>query len=105
MSERSARRVLDGTINPLSPLLDQIKVHGLPVTQDEKNPIEVSHARVLAKKRKLQFSDDDKCAFLDKVMRAYSDLADAYYLQGDVTPALRVGKDALTITIPVANDD
>lgn len=105
MSERSARRVLDGTIKPLSPLLDQIKVHGLPATQGEKNPIEVSHARVLAKKRKLQISDDDKCAFLDKVMSAYSDLADAYYLQGDVTPALRVGKDALTITIPVANDD
>ena len=105
MSERSARRVLDGTIKPLSPLLDQIKVHGLSAACGENAPSAFAQARACAKRRKLQIADGDKDVFLDQVMRAYSGIADAYYLKGDVKPAFRVGKDALIITIPVANDD
>ncbi len=105
MSERSCRRVLDGTIKAPTALLDQIKVRGLTSFEAMNAPESISRKAARRKHQIQHFSDNDKAEFIGKVMQAYGTLADAYYLQGDVEPILRVRKDALVISIPLANAD
>lgn len=99
LSERSARRVLDGEIEPLSPLLNRVQIPGntpTPVPQPSSNSCASKDARGL----KLTREDLDELA--SKVATAYQDIAERYYLEPNVTPEVRVGKDTIRISIPVS---
>ena len=102
MSERSARRVLDGTIASIDPLLDRITVKGLS-TPDSAAPA-VKRKR-LKDARGLKISDQDKRRFSARVAKAYEELAADYYLNPNIEPSIRVTKDAIHVVIPVVNDD
>ena len=103
MSERSARRILDGQIAPLPPLLSKIKIEGLQASdalEDEKGIAreKPSTARLT---KGLKLSDEDAARFARKIAQAYAELADAYFLDDSTEPQIKVSKDAIRITIPV----
>ena len=103
MSERSARRILDGQIAPLSPLLAKIKIEGLRTTDTlGKEGADTQRKAATPRQAKgLKVADEDAARFAHQVSQAYAELADAYYLDAGVEPHIRVSKDAIHITIPV----
>ncbi len=105
LSERSARRIMDGEIAPLAPLLDRVKIEG--VSEPSVEPCTPASgkrpARGIAKDaRSLKVAPEDVAAFSQQIKNAFQELAGAYYLEADVEPEIRVGKDAVRIVIPVA---
>ena len=105
MSERSARRIIDGQIAPLSPLLAKIKIEGLQTTHVlEREGVESQGKTANATSRHakgLKLADEDAARFARQISQAYAELADAYYLDANIEPRIRVSKDAIRITIPV----
>ena len=49
----------------------------------------------------LKLADEDAARFARRISQAYAELADAYYLDANIEPHIRVSKDAIRITIPV----
>ena len=105
MSERSARRILDGQIAPLSPLLGKIKIDGLQTSdalEREGADSQGKYATATSRHAKgLKLADEDAARFVRQISQAYAELADAYYLDATIEPHIRVSKDAIRITIPV----
>ncbi len=111
LSPRSARRIMDGEISPLSSAAEEVRITGAderaggakrrkpgrPRSEapDVKDTLDAVDARTL------KIAPEDRDAFLAQVIDAYRALARAYYLDDTVQPALRVGKGALTLEIPV----
>lgn len=102
VSERTARRIMDGSIPPLDSLLDRIRAEGF---EDEGAPAGGAKAPRRPKPardaRGLKLSAEDAVELKGQVRSAFADIARRYYLEEDVEPMLRVGKNALHITIPV----
>ena len=93
---------MDGGIAPLEPLLARVRIG----EDGEEKP---HPARILseaspsadADQRGLKLSQDDLAAFSDHIRAAYAELARDYYLEPEVRPEVKVGKDAIRISIPV----
>ena len=49
----------------------------------------------------MKLADEDAARFARQISQAYAELADAYYLDANIEPHIRVSKDAIRITIPV----
>lgn len=100
LSERSARRVMDGEVKPLVPLADTIFVAG---TQPKPAP-KKRNARDIAKlkdARGMHLSKDDADSLIEAVHDAFEPIAQSYYLNADVEISLRTRKDGITIHIPL----
>lgn len=109
LSDRSARRIMDGDIRPVSPLADGIDPHqrpsdssstarakaSLPFRSDAEDAVKAKDARGL----KVAAADLDE--FRHAVAQAYAPLAEGYYLDPSVDPEVRVRKDSITVRIPV----
>lgn len=98
LSERTARRIMDGQIPPLDPLVERI------VIEDPKAasaPVKSRRKRVSGDGRGLKIDDADLLEFSDAVRRAFSDLARDYYLDASVQPDIVVRKDRISVSIPV----
>lgn len=118
VSERSARRIMDGTIPPLESLLERMQTESFAGARGGKSDPNAtsldtaekhvsphqdgsSLARSLRDSRGFKLSAQDASHLKDVVRDAFSDIAQRYYLEGDVVPVLRVGKNAIHITIPL----
>lgn len=107
ISERSARRIMDGEIAPLSPLLNRIRLReddndsGVEAKPASKRTDAQAAQSPCIDARGLKVSSGDVTEFADRVQSAFFELARDYYLKPDVKPEVRVGKDAIHITIPV----
>ena len=97
ISERSARRIMDGEIAPVEPLINRVRIEG---DAEARTPARSAKA-LPADARGLKIAPDDLAAFSDRVARAFSDLARDYYLEATVKPEVRVGKDGVRIHIPI----
>lgn len=108
LSPRSARRVMDGTIEPVPAAADAVRIVDAAAPKPTPRPKRASgphdaveDALSARDGRSLKIAADDRAAFLDEVARAYRRLAQAYYLDSDVEAKLTVGKTKLTVEIPV----
>ena len=103
MSERSARRILDGQIVPLPPLLAKIKIEGLQTPEAIEREEGSSQGKSASHRQAkgLKLADEDAARFARRISQAYAELADAYYLDANIEPHIKVSKDAIRITIPV----
>lgn len=97
VSPRSARRILDGEIAELSPILERITIAGQP-NKGEKRGKDNLVPRD-ARSFKLGKSDAEKLSAI--VKEAFADIAEQYYLEENVEPSVRSSKDRIVITIPV----
>ena len=98
LSERTARRIMDGQIAAIAPLVERI------VIVDPRRPkgrTAPSPKRNRGDDRGLRLDEVDIEEFSAGVKRAFSVLAQGYYLEGDVTPEVAVRKDRIVVTIPV----
>lgn len=98
LSERSARRILDGEIAPESPLLDHIRLEGADATSKDAPAL---HRKPSTDARGLKIASHDLEQFSQRISEAFSDIAQHYYLEPDIRPDIRVGKEGIRITIPV----
>ncbi len=102
MSERSARRIMDGQIKPLDPLLSLISIDGMqPIDSTEASPSKKSSARSATDARGLRISPDAVEELERAVKQAFRPLAQAHFLDEGVDPLISVSKDRIRIDIPV----
>lgn len=107
ISERSARRIMDGQIRVPDPVAEGIDPYsGAQEQHGEKrpDPHAVARGKALRDKRGLKIAPDDLESFAKHVARAYKDLARDYYLDPDIVPQIKVGRDQIKVTIPLRKD-
>ncbi|WP_165054939.1 MULTISPECIES: ATP-binding protein [unclassified Adlercreutzia] len=96
MSERSARRILDGAIKGAPPLLERLQAESFPAAAPAR--AKAAPARDM---RGLKLAEPDAALLREAARGAFADVARRYYLEPDVEPRVRVTQEAITITIPV----
>ena len=96
VSQRSARRVLDGTIPEARPILERITLSS--AAQSAKKP---KRAPSRAYGTALKLTREESRKLSDDAKKAFADIAQRYYLEDDVAPTVRTMRDRITITIPV----
>lgn len=95
MSSRSAYRIMQGEIEPLSPLLD---------TLDRKREGAERHRKSINLEkdyRGLKISEADKAEFVESLANAYALLAERYYLESDIEPEVSISGDEVRVVFPV----
>ncbi|MDR0513739.1 MAG: ATP-binding protein [Coriobacteriaceae bacterium] len=102
ISERSARRILDGQIPPLQSVEESYPLSG---TRLAGKPSQQNHAkdlRLLKDVRGLRITPEDLKEFSEQIKVSFSDLAKRYYLEESAQPEIRIGKEAIHIRIPLS---
>lgn len=94
LSERTARRIMDGQVLPAIPLLEQITI------EDPRKPA-AKAARPKPRAKGLSLTGADRDLLAAGAKDAFGAIAQDYYLEGDVQPTVAVGPRSLTITIPL----
>ena len=92
ISARTARRIIDGQIEDVPSLLEQISIER-PGAKAKRGKAP-KHHRV-----KIQRGDAQELG--QSVREAYRPLAERYYLEDEVEASVRVSRDRITITIPL----
>lgn len=104
LSSRSARRILDGQIEPLTPFIDRLVFEGQGTktkrTTDQDASSEEDPSALYQEQRRLKLSAEDQATFEEAVEKAFQELADRYYLERSDDLKIRVSSDKLTLTIP-----
>lgn len=98
LSERSARRIIDGQIGPVPSLMDRLQAESFArpaARRPRRAQAPAGDARGLV------LAPADVEELKDVVGRAFADLAERYYLDPSVEPEVRVAGDAIRIAIPV----
>ena len=99
LSERTARRIMNGEIESLSPILAQIEI------SRDKQPQGMRKPRGKRTKEALKLERSDVNALKQAVKDAYADLARRYYLEDGIEPSVRSLPDRVTISLPVVRKD
>lgn len=95
LSERTARRIMDGQVKPALPLLEQISI------EDPRTARAPRGKRGAGRRRAVSLTPADRELLASGARDAFGAIAPDYYLQGDVQPSVAVGARSLTITIPL----
>ena len=99
LSERTARRIMNGEIHSLEPILNNVKIVGNePKSNDRKKRNRAGSASV-----KLETKDSET---LKEAMKdSFSEIARKYYLEEDVDPSVRIMRNRVSISIPLVPKD
>lgn len=101
ISERTARRILDGDIKALDTVEETI------IFSQGSEPGESTQRMIDARKklfkdaRGLKIHTDDLQLFSHQIQDAFKELAQNYYLEGKIEPEIRVSSDSINIKIPI----
>ena len=111
LSPRSARRVMNGEIASPIPLYERLQtegMHNLSFSPEETPAKSPKGARKKASKkgaavtaRGLRLSASDKEDLAQGVKEAFTDVADAYFLEHEVEPDIAVRDGRLVVSIPL----
>lgn len=101
ISERTARRILDGQTDELPAIIDLVSLDG-PETGSRKR---YKRGKGVGDHRSFKLHNDDKATLAHAVRESFSDVAERYYLEEDVNPQVRALRDRIIITIPVVHKD
>ncbi|MDO4436709.1 MAG: ATP-binding protein [Coriobacteriaceae bacterium] len=99
ISERTAHRILAGTIAPLRSIASKLLREKAPAAH-EPAAIDLTRDR-----RGLKIAHEDLEAFSRVLERDFSDLASRYYLSLVHDPKIRVTKDRITVTFDIGKED
>ena len=99
ISERTAHRILGGSIAPLRSAASRLL----------REKTDASHAPasidLTRDRRGLKIAQDDLADFSRSMEREFSELASRYYLTLMHEPKVRVGKDRITVTFDIGKDE
>lgn len=98
ISERTARRIMDGEVEAADSILDSIRIEA-PKPSGGKT----GASKRARGSKGLHLTEADKLALASSVRDAFSDIARGYYLEADVDPAVKVRNDRITVSIPVVH--
>ena len=98
LSERTAHRILNGSIKPLRSASARLLRKRRASADTE--PIDLSRDR-----RGLKIDRTDLDSFSRALERDFSDLAERYYLSLAADPKIRVSHDAITVTFPIQKSE
>ena len=99
ISLRSAHRVLQGEVAPLSPFLETL--HRRHASKKNTAHKSVSSPMIGKDHRGLKIAQEDLDDFSDDLVRAWEKLADRYFLEADVKPTFRISRDEVHVVFPV----
>ena len=94
ISERTARRIMDGQVLTLQPILDQIEIQAPNKPAAGRKPKR-------GDSRSFTLLKQDKDLLSESVKPAFKDIAERYYLEDDVEPTVQARRDRIVITVPV----
>lgn len=101
LSERSARRVLDGEISDAPQVLDRITIR----EPKAMGKAPAGKGALPADMRSLKLAKDDAALLASAMKAAFSEIASRYYLEGDVEPSVRASRDRIVVSVPVVKLD
>ena len=108
LSARTARRIMDGQVSPLVPMDEALKARfdqqqGAASKKGRPRDAKASSQGGSRSRggRRLKLAPEDERELLACVEAAYAGLAERYYLDPAVRPALSVADGALRLTIPI----
>ncbi|MBQ9021449.1 MAG: ATP-binding protein [Eggerthellaceae bacterium] len=101
LSERSARRILDGEVSALAPLSESISVQSSSSAKPKARKRGAAEIAGLKDARSLKLTHDDVDMLTESVSQAFADIAERYYLNPNVEISMCVRKNGIHITIPV----
>ena len=115
MSDRSARRIMDGDIVAVDTVLSQFAAYQKSLKADKaQNPSGASGVAVDAVTAEdfaprapsaVAFTEDDLFEFKKSIKLAYADLAQAYYLNPEIDISIKRKNGSLHISIPLSSED
>lgn len=100
LSERTAHRILAGTISPIRSVSARLLRERIDPADRPKKEIDLSRDR-----RGLKIGSEDLSRFSRAVERDFNDLAERYYINLMGDPKIRVGKDRITVTFEFAKEE
>lgn len=105
MSERSARRILDGQISPVPSFISLLFAKDRRSERAADRPkhaasTDPDRLREPVDPRGLRIAEHDLMQFTAAVKAAWRQLADVYYLDSTVEPVVKVEKDGIRLYIP-----
>ena len=95
ISERTAHRILSGSIAPLRSALSRL------LRERDGHASRDKEVDLLKDRRGLKIASDDLSRFSRDVERCFEDLAQRYYLTLAGDPKIRVMKDRITVSFPI----
>jgi len=101
ISERSARRILDGEIRILNSFFQILTKDLDRVAKEIKKKKQTVKTDLRKDPRGLKIHEDDLNEFSAEVKAAYQNLAQRYYLEENVSPEVFLTKEAINIKIPL----
>lgn len=112
LSPRSARRIMNGEIVPPVPLYERLQTEGVrglaPLSEAERKEKIAKRSRTQPADKNavvtahgLRLSATDKDDLAQGVKEAFSDVADAYFLEHEVEPDIFVRDGRLVVSIPL----
>ena len=99
ISERTAHRILGGSITPLKSIASRLLREKEPAMGE---PAQIDLAR---DRRGLKISKEDIASFSRTMERDFADLASRYFLTLSREPKVRVTKDRITVTFDIDKED
>ena len=96
ISARTAQRILNGEIEEAVPLLDLIVIEQGDAVRKTKRK---------ARNRSVKVQKSDVAELAESTKRAFNKIAETYYLEQDVEPTVRVGRDKITVSIPLVEKE
>ena len=93
MSDRSARRIMDGEIEPSANVLDRIKIESTMLDElvPHKKPSKPSRKSTTLN-TSVSLSNEDAAELEPGFQQAFNDFASKYYLLSDVEPTIEIVK-------------
>lgn len=99
ISSRSARRILDGSIQPAVPIIDRIVIRNEVDSRQAKKHLKQSQNPTV------RITQEDRRAFATNAMESFEEIAEKYYLKSDVEPLTRVSQGNLIVSVPLVPQD
>lgn len=99
ISERTARRIMNGEICSPPTLLARLEAEGFARKEIGKKSQVQADAH-----RKVRLTEEDVELISSSVLRAYDEISSRYYLNAAVEPSIRIIGDELRISIPLISD-
>lgn len=98
ISERTSRRIMDGQIKSLAPLVARIEIVD-PHSRTRRTTVQ--RKTISGDDRGLKIDEADISAFSKRIEAAFAEIAQDYYLDASVEPEVTVRKDRIVVSIPV----
>lgn len=95
LSPRSARRILDGEIEPVPSLIERLGRESMPA------PAAPRRRSAGERARGLRLAEEDSRRLAEAVARAVEPLSERYFIEGVGSPEVSAGADAIRITVPI----